>query len=328
MDSVPGSVPRTISQPIADTISRPTVSIVLKSVIEFCCSIIRTRSMQICSIAIILFLLLNPNRSAYYSYLLLAAAFWGLQYDTKFIPWQRFLGVGIPLLLFPILMWQYFPPIWNEIVYWQLGVKAHILDLNNLFLALPGNDGWMFRIVQTPWLTGFFRWIYANGFTLPVLIPVIRSFFAKDSLKMIRYCLSAHVLQFILIFPFYLTINVKEVWYILGHPDGMARLLSAADAAVVVVNCFPSMHTSVAFAMLLLAWREKDRLFRWTWSLFCLAIIFSTLYLEIHWVIDVIAGILLAVVTVKLGDVIINFIAKRWGRQKSAGSVNDSSLAA
>lgn len=302
-----------ISNPATNKISNSITNPIACSLAGLYRKIISKHFMRITSVLIILFVSFNPYRSYYYSYLLLAAALWGLQHDTTNVLWKRFIWIGGPLLLFPILMWQYFPPIWNEIVYWQLGTKAHILDLNNLFKMLPGNDGSIFRIWQTPWLTGFFRWIYANGFTLPVLIPVIRSFFARDSLKMIQYSLSAHVLQFLLIFPFYLTISVKEVWYVLGHPDGMARMLSASDAAVVVVNCFPSMHTSVAFAMLLLALREKDRLFRWIFSLFCLSIIYSTLYLEIHWVIDVIAGIILAIVTVKLGDWIIKNIAGKWG---------------
>jgi PAP2 superfamily. len=321
MDSVPNPASSKIPGSIANPITGFIAGLYRK--------IIRKHFMQICSILIILFVVFNPYRSSYYSYLLLAAALWGLQHDATNILWKRFLWIGAPLLLFPILMWQYFPPVWNEIVYWQLGTKAHILDLNNLFKIMPGNDGSIFRIIQTPWLTDFFRWIYANGFTLPVLIPVIRSFFAKDSLKMIQYSLSAHVLQFLLIFPFYITICVKEVWYVLGHPDGMARMLSASDAAVVVVNCFPSMHTSVAFAMLLLAWREKDRLFRWTWSFFCLAVIYSTLYLEIHWVIDVFAGILLAIVSVKLGDWIIKNIAKKWNLKGNAKDKNaEESLAA
>lgn len=265
--------------------------------------------LKLCLTSIILFFIFAPNRPAHYVYLLLAVACWGVQGDRVPISWKRFLKIGIPLVLFPILMWRYFPPLWNEVVYWQLGTRVHLVDLDNFFRSIPGNDGWMFRVIQTPWLTDYFRWIYANGFTLPVLIPVFRSFLAKDSLKMIRYSLSAHVLQFILIFPFYLTIHVNEVWYVLGQPDGMARNLSVADAAVVVVNCFPSMHTSVAFAMLLLAWREKDKLFRWVWTFFCLSIIYSTLYLEIHWVTDVIAGIFLALAAVKLGDWIISVIS-------------------
>lgn len=261
--------------------------------------------LRLCLVAIAMYVFIAPNRPAHYSYLLLVGAFWNMEPDRLTIPWKRFLGIGIPLVIFPILMWQYFPPIWNDVVYWQLGTRTHLLDLNALFKSIPGNDGWMFRVIKTPWLTDYFRWIYANGFTLPVLIPIFRSFLAKDSLKMIRYSLSAHVLQFLLIFPFYLTIHVNEVWYVLGQPDGMARNLSAADAAVVVVNCFPSMHTSIAFAMLLLAWREKDKLFRWIWTFFCLSVIYSTLYLEIHWVTDVIAGILLALTAVKLGDYLI-----------------------
>lgn len=263
------------------------------------------------AIGIFICLLYDPNRTEDGSYLLLAAAFWGLGKDRQRTSWKRFLPLGIPLLLFPILLWRYFPPLWNQVVYWQLGLKPHLFDWNALFQSIPGNDGSLFRVIKTPWLTAYFQWIYANGFTLPVLIPVLRSFFAKDWIKMLHYELSAHVLQFLLIFPFYLTIKVNEVWWVLGAPDGMNRNLSASDAAVVVMNCFPSMHTSVAFAMLLLAWREKDRLFRIIWTVFGFSVIYSTMYLGIHWVIDVLGGLLLGYVGVKLGDWVVHRVEAR-----------------
>lgn len=269
--------------------------------------------MRLFSVIIVIYLIFDPWRSSHMAYLLLAAAFWGLEKDKLKIPWRRFLPYGIPLLLFPIILWRWFPPLWNQVVYWELGVKPHLIDWDNWFKSISWNSGWMFRLIQTSWLTAYFRWIYANGFTLPVLVPVLRSFLAKDSRKMLRYILSAHVLQFILIFPFYVMFHVNEVWYVLGAPDGMARHLSPDQAAVVVQNCFPSMHTSVAFAMLLIAWKEKDRLFRWAWALFGLSVIYSTLYLEIHWVIDVMAGIVLALGAVKLGDWIIEKMSAKWG---------------
>lgn len=288
-----------------------TINYPLKLKILPLASWVREHLYSILALGIIVFLLFDSNRAQHWAYLLLAAGFWGLRNDELKMSWKNFFPLGIPLLLFPLLLWRYFPPLWNQVVYWQLGVKPHLLNWNTLFQSIPGNSGSLFRMIQTPWLTSYFRWIYANGFTLPVLIPVIRSFFAKDWTKMLHYELSAHVLQFFLIFPFYLTIKVNEVWWVLGDPDGMNRALSASDAAVVVMNCFPSMHTSVAFAMLLLAWREKDRFFRIIWAIFGISVIYSTLYLEIHWVIDVLGGLVLGYVGVKLGDWIIHSILSK-----------------
>jgi membrane-associated phospholipid phosphatase len=100
--------------------------------------------------------------------------------------------------------------------------------------------------------------------------------------------------------------HLQEVWYVLGHPDGLARNLSPQAAAGVTLNCFPSMHTSISFAMFLLVIRERDRLFKYVWGFFCLSVVFSTMYLEIHWVIDVLGGMLLAYGTVKLVDFVLD----------------------
>lgn len=283
------------------------------SVIESTWVWLQRHFLRVVAVAIVVYLIFDPWRTSHMADLLLAAAFWGLNNDKVDIKWKKFLPWGIPLLLFPLILWQWFPPIWNDVVYWQLGVKPHLVDLDNWFKTMQWNNGWMFRVVKTPWLTAYFRWIYSNGFTLPVLVPVLRSFLAKDSRKMMSYILSAHVLQFVMIFPFYLIFRANEVWYVLGDPDGMARHLSASQAAIVVMNCFPSMHTSVAFAMLLIAWREKDRFFRWVWAVFGFSVIYSTLYLEIHWVIDVMGGLILALAAVKLGDWIIEKASAKWG---------------
>ena len=65
------------------------------------------------------------------------------------------------------------------------------------------------------------------------------------------------------------------------------------------------MHTSIAFAMFLLVIRERNTIFKWVWGFFCLSVIYSTMYLEIHWVIDVIAGLVFGFLIVKLVDFVL-----------------------
>lgn len=173
------------------------------------------------------------------------------------------------------------------------------------FLNIPFNDASLMRMYKSETLTWILRMVYNNGFVLPVLLPIYRAAISKDFKKMIRYAFSGHIFQVFLITPFYLMFHLQKVCYVLGHPDGLNRHLTPEAASGITLNCFPSMHTSIAFDMFLLVIREKNRLFKYIWGGFCLSVIFSTMYLEIHWIIDVLAGMLLAYCTVKLVDFVL-----------------------
>jgi membrane-associated phospholipid phosphatase len=222
--------------------------------------------------------------------------------NVKLIP---FLCCAIPFLLF--IRYISGSPgysFWGKLLSWQIS-KGIVINLNPVFAKIPFNDGGLFRIYKSESLTWFLRLVYNNGFVLPVLVPIYRSAISKDFGKMLKYALSAHIFQVFLITPFYLMFHLQEVWYVLGQPDGLGRNLSLSQAAGVTLNCFPSMHTSIAFAMFLLVLREKNKAFKFVWGFFCLSVIFSTLYLEVHWVLDVLAGLLLAYCTVKLVDFVV-----------------------
>jgi membrane-associated phospholipid phosphatase len=88
----------------------------------------------------------------------------------------------------------------------------------------------------------------------------------------------------------------------LGHPDRLQRGWDDAMRLNIGANCFPSMHTSVAYAILLLGSRERSRAFRVMMTVYATSIIVSTLYMEVHWVIDVFGGIALGWAAVKLSD--------------------------
>ena len=76
-------------------------------------------------------------------------------------------------------------------------------------------------------------------------------------------------------------------------------------------DCFPSLHTGLCLLCLLYAirYREvfKHKIFAmWFWIVGVISLILSTVYLRYHWVIDVIAGIILAVIVYYVTEWIIN----------------------
>lgn len=235
-----------------------------------------------------------------------------LDYKKDQLPgaWKSFLPVGAPLLLVIWFLFTNAASFWYWLVYSWL-FHSHLWNWNELFAQIPFNDGALFRLYQPVWFTHFLRWVYEYGFVLAWGASVIRSFLLRDAGKMLRYTLSSHMIQLPIIVPFYAAVLLEEVWYVQGHPDGMARDLTGNELLVTVQNCFPSMHTSVSFSILLLALREKGSIFKWVMVSYCSLVIFSTLYLEIHWVLDVIGGLILGYAAVRLVDGIFRLAKKR-----------------
>jgi len=231
--------------------------------------------------------------------------------DQLTISWKRFLhvGIGIYIILFIVNSIHY--ELWTMLEKWEVKTNPHPFALDEWMSSIPFNDASFTRIYQAEWLTKLLQWCYGYGFTVSVTLCITRSFFTKNAKKMVQYMLATFFLQFPLIVPFYALFDVNEVWYVFGHPDGLERGLSYPDVLYIVHNCFPSMHTSIAFSVLLLSLREKDRLFKWTKIIYSVLIIFSTMYLEIHWVVDVLAGLLFAYLVVKLSDFILKKLPKR-----------------
>jgi membrane-associated phospholipid phosphatase len=226
-------------------------------------------------------------------------------------PTKRQLASGV--LFFAVLCSAvaYLPNLWFEIAF-QLNHASHYLwNANATMAKIPGNDGRFLWSHDSDRALSVMRWVYQTGFDLVVWIPVVRSLVGFDAVKTARYALGAHLVQFPLIMPFYTAIRVDEVWSVLGHHDRCARGWSEEVRRDLGANCFPSMHTSVAFAVLLIALREKSRAYRAMMIVYSLAIILSTVYLEIHWLVDVAGGILLGTVSVRIADSMIAYALHR-----------------
>lgn len=254
--------------------------------------------------------------SASPEYKLSASAFWfifltaykDMRKDTK---WMPFILVCTPLFLILAYLMLHEYDIWGGILSFERNIHI-VFDLNPIFKKIPFNDAAFARVYKSENLTWFMRFVYNNGFIIPPLMCFFRAIIAKDLKKGLKYICSTHAFQILIISPFYITCHLQEVWYVLGQSDGLARVFSSEAArSGTVLNCFPSMHTSVCFATFLLVLREKDKIFKTIWGFFCLSVIYSTMYLEIHWTLDVIGGLILGYCTVKLVDFIFAKIGKK-----------------
>lgn len=89
----------------------------------------------------------------------------------------------------------------------------------------------------------------------------------------------------------WLTNTIRE----LINAGGSAPIGVPNPAEVVNRDCMPSGHTMMTLLNMLLAWRYRSRL-RWLFYLVGGSLIFSTVYLRYHYVVDVLAGALSAVI--------------------------------
>ena len=186
------------------------------------------------------------------------ALFAATAYRDRIVPDARNLRLGV--VFFGVLSYAvtYLPDLWFSIAYKLNHAQNYWWNANAFMRALPGNDGGFLWSHRVGWLSSLMRWVYINGFDMVVWIPVVRSLCALDARKMARYALSAHLMQFPLIMPFYTAIRVDEVWSVLGHADRCQRGWTHEVQLDLGANCFPSMHTSVAFAVMLLGAAREE----------------------------------------------------------------------
>jgi membrane-associated phospholipid phosphatase len=86
------------------------------------------------------------------------------------------------------------------------------------------------------------------------------------------------------------------------------REMDFMDFARVHRDVFPSMHVAISFVVWLYARRNSKMLF-WILSPLILSLWFSTLYLRYHYLIDVVAGLILA----PLSYLLANWLFRRFG---------------
>jgi membrane-associated phospholipid phosphatase len=176
------------------------------------------------------------------------------------------------------------------------------------YLIFGNHPTVMLERIMNPFLTDILQIAYSTYYLIPISFGVIlllnkqREEFDK-SIFMILLCFYLSYLGYIL-FPalgprFYLSnIQTTELQgFFAAEP--IQNLLNRLEG--IKRDAFPSGHTGIALTVLYLAWRFRRGFFRIALPIVS-ALIFSTVYCRYHYVVDVIAGFGLTLLTVLLGE--------------------------
>lgn len=166
----------------------------------------------------------------------------------------------------------------------------------------------------TPDLTyPLFSAMYMFAYPYLLFIPVV-AYFLLPSLRRFKELLVAYMINYSVGFVCY-TLFVAygpryHLYSIVEQP--MYNMYPQTQDLTAEVsantNVFPSLHASLTLVVMLFAWRTRDAHPRWftiSWVL-GVGVIFSTMVLGIHWLVDVIAGAVLAVGSVKIASWIVS----------------------
>lgn len=190
---------------------------------------------------------------------------------------------------------------------------------------------WIYRI-SNPYLTEYFQFSYMLYFVMPIVHGVELQMTKRDKelASFTRNILFAFYLSYLLYFimpaigpRFFihdfstLSLELPGVWIaeffrgIVNNGGGIPIGVSN-PADFVNRDCMPSGHTMITLVNVYMVFKHKSK-FRIPIFIFAMSLIFATIYLRYHYVVDVIAGVIFAFVAIKLEPVIRNFAKNKIG---------------
>jgi membrane-associated phospholipid phosphatase len=227
-----------------------------------------------------------------------------------------------------VFRWTYdliFPVIVVLSVFESLEQLVHSINPRDIdpflirldYMLFSGHPTVLLEKFATPLLTDFMQISYSSYYFLPLLLGITLKVQNNDSA--FDRSLFLLILCFYLSYVGYMLMPALGPRYTLNHlQDIELQGLLVAQPIEDLLNrlegikrdAFPSGHTGVALTVLYLAYRFKKKLF-WIFLPLVLSLIISTVYCRYHYVVDIIAGILLACLTIYIGEGLYEYREKR-----------------
>ena len=188
-------------------------------------------------------------------------------------------------------------------------------DVTGLIYDLEGEFVVWVQSFATPTVTAFFSFVYVYGYVFLLIFPIV-AYFALPNTRPLRVLISAYTLNYALGLVLYVFVIaygprnlMPELVQVLLY-DTYPQYQHLTRQVNRNTNVFPSLHTSMAATVAILSYHTREIYPTWFALATALAVsvAISTMYLGIHWAIDVIAGVALAYVSVVLSVRLVD----RW----------------
>jgi membrane-associated phospholipid phosphatase len=231
---------------------------------------------------------------------IVSVAFYAFRSETGTL--ALFVHAFLPVIIIPIIfdsLGDLIPLIWPRFLD---DILIHI-D-HRLFGVNP--TVWMERFIH-PMLTNLLQLAYISYYFIPISLGIVLAVRKKQ--KNFDEAVFGIVLCFYLSYIGYLlfpaigprfTLDYLQTTGFEASPMALAIQNALNRLENTKTDAFPSGHTAVALMTLYYAWKSREKVLFWILLPVVSGLIISTVYLRYHYVIDVIAGVLLSAFTIYL----------------------------
>jgi len=184
------------------------------------------------------------------------------------------------------------------------------MDFTRKIYNIEGGIASVFQTIRNPVLDYYFAIIYMIGYPFLLYFTPVLYMISRD-INSLKLVVMAYTIAISISLPFLLFFPVHDVWwassnyawysknsvsFILG--EIWPSYLSIFYKFTTLNNCFPSLHSALSAEMAYSAIISGYRRYSFVAVAIAISIPIATLYLGIHWLLDVIAGEAIAIIAV------------------------------
>jgi len=177
------------------------------------------------------------------------------------------------------------------------------------YLIFGGYPTLLFEDFLHPLLSDFLQICYSLYYFMPFMLGIALKIKGNDtaferSLFLVLLCFYLSYLGYVIfpaLGPRYAIEHLHSKEIVDGALSGFIRdILNFIEGTK--RDAFPSGHTGISLLLLLLSWSYARKLF-WLFLIITLGLLTATIYFRYHYVVDLIGGVILTVVTIIIGKV-------------------------